>query len=110
MRTRIALMLSTIILLTATKGLGQSVSPRGRYIVKDAVVVEVKHGSATLEAEDGSTNIVEPGTVIRFGDLLFPNRNAVVVVRCADESVREVRFISGLGSICKNTRSPGGSR
>lgn len=74
----------------------------------EATIVEIRNGTASVEESHNSrTRRATPGTALRWGDLIIPNRGVVVAVQCTGGlRVRYVRRISGVGEVCPDNVSP----
>ncbi|MEO0407307.1 MAG: hypothetical protein AAF289_08155 [Cyanobacteria bacterium P01_A01_bin.135] len=67
------------------------------------LVVEVRSGTATIDQDNGKTWPARTGTLLRIGDLLRPETGAVVVVRCDNGTMREARYVTGVGRLCPDS-------
>ncbi|MGB3616171.1 MAG: hypothetical protein WBA10_20425 [Elainellaceae cyanobacterium] len=66
-------------------------------------IVEIRNGAATIDQDNGQVWSARTGTLLRIGDLLRPAPGAVVVVRCSNGTVREVRYVAGVGAVCPDS-------
>lgn len=68
-------------------------------------IIEVRNGSVTIQ-RDNKSQAAGVGTTLRARDEIRPTSGAVITVLCNNNSTRQVRRASGLGSICPDSVGP----
>ncbi|MEM9215905.1 MAG: hypothetical protein AAGD25_16370 [Cyanobacteria bacterium P01_F01_bin.150] len=66
-------------------------------------IIEIRNGSASVTKVTGRGYSARVGTLLWVGDRLYPEPGTVVVVRCDNGTVREIRYVAGLGTICPDS-------
>lgn len=66
-------------------------------------IIEIRGGAASVTKVTGRGYPALVGTLLWAGDRLRPERGTVVVVRCDNGTLREIRYVAGLGTICPDS-------
>ena len=82
-------------------GIGLAIAPTPTHAIDR--IIEIRDGSASIIQESGRVWPARVGTFLRIGDLLRPTNGTVIVVRCDNGTVRQVRRIAGVGKVCPDS-------
>jgi hypothetical protein len=64
-----------------------------------AKIIDIVNGTAIIKNKNNISRKALKGSVLQYGDLIYPSTGAIISVECSDRQ-RQVRSIQGLGDIC----------
>ena len=67
------------------------------------LIKRVRGGPVQIQRASGQVETLQTTTTLKVGDLVFPEGNAIVRVRCQNQTVAFRRYVFGLSDVCPDS-------